>query len=56
MHPVHGLVLHQLSLQQRPLLYRAALSEMIVPYGDWRQHARLEACTGCVGVQHGNVG
>ena len=26
--------LHQLSLQQRPLLYRAALSEMIVPYGD----------------------
>lgn len=34
MHPVHGLVLHQLSLQDRPLLYRAALSEMIVPYGD----------------------
>ncbi len=34
MHPVHGLVLHQLSLQQRPVLYRAALSEMIVPYGD----------------------
>ena len=34
MHPVHGLVLHQLSLQGRALLYRAALSEMIVPYGD----------------------
>jgi len=33
-HPVNGLVLHQLSLQQRPLLYRAALSEMVVPYGD----------------------
>ncbi len=33
-HPVHGLVLHQLSLHQRPLLYRAALSEMVVPYGD----------------------
>jgi len=33
-HPVHGLVLHQLSLQDRPILYRAALSEMIVPYGD----------------------
>jgi len=33
-HPVHGLVLHQLSLKDRPLLYRAALSEMIVPYGD----------------------
>ena len=34
MHPVHGLVLHQLSLRGRPILYRAALSEMIVPYGD----------------------
>ncbi len=34
MHPVHGLVLHRLSLRDRPLLYRAALSEMIVPYGD----------------------
>lgn len=33
-HPVHGLVLHQLSLRGRPLLFRAALSEMIVPYGD----------------------
>ncbi len=33
-HPVNGLVLHQLSLQDRPLLYRAALSEMVVPYGD----------------------
>ena len=33
-HPVHGLVLHQLSLQGRPLIYRAALSDMIVPYGD----------------------
>ena len=34
MHPVHGLVIHQLSLQERPILYRAALSDMIVPYGD----------------------
>ncbi|MDG1124072.1 MAG: primary-amine oxidase [Pseudomonadales bacterium] len=34
MHPVHGLVLHQLALKGRPLLYRAGLSEMIVPYGD----------------------
>ncbi|MFT4798045.1 MAG: primary-amine oxidase [Candidatus Azotimanducaceae bacterium] len=33
-HPVHGLVLHELSLQERPILYRAALSEMVVPYGD----------------------
>ena len=33
-HPVNGLVLHKLSLQGRPILYRAALSEMVVPYGD----------------------
>jgi primary-amine oxidase len=33
-HPVHGLVLHQLSNQSRPILYRASLSEMVVPYGD----------------------
>ena len=33
-HPTHGLVLHQLSLQGRPVLYRAALSDMVVPYGD----------------------
>ena len=33
-HPVNGLVLHELSLQNRPILYRAALSEMVVPYGD----------------------
>ncbi|MCZ6870165.1 MAG: primary-amine oxidase [Gammaproteobacteria bacterium] len=34
MHPVHGLVLHQLSLAGRSVLYRASLSEMVVPYGD----------------------
>ena len=34
MHPVNGLVLHQLELQGRPILYRAALSDMVVPYGD----------------------
>lgn len=33
-HPVNGLVLHELSLEDRPILYRAALSEMVVPYGD----------------------
>ena len=33
-HPVQGLVLHQLSLAGRPIIYRAALSDMIVPYGD----------------------
>ena len=34
MHPVNGLVLHQITLQGRPILYRAALSDMVVPYGD----------------------
>jgi primary-amine oxidase len=33
-HPIHGLVLHQLSIGGRPVMYRAALSEMVVPYGD----------------------
>ena len=37
-HPVNGLVLHQLSYQDgdevRPILHRAALSDMVVPYGD----------------------
>ncbi len=33
-HPTHGLVLHGLSLNERPLLFRAALSDMVVPYGD----------------------
>lgn len=37
-HPTNGLVLHQLNYQDgaenRSILYRAALSEMVVPYGD----------------------
>jgi primary-amine oxidase len=37
-HPVEGLVLHRIGYRDgerlRPLLYRAALSEMIVPYAD----------------------
>ena len=37
-HPANGLVLHQLSFddgdERRPILYRAALSDMVVPYGD----------------------
>ncbi len=32
-HPVEGPVLHQVSLNKRPLLYRASLSDMVVPYG-----------------------
>ncbi len=38
MHPTDGLVLHQVSYddegERRAILYRAALSEMVVPYGD----------------------
>jgi primary-amine oxidase len=37
MHPMHGLVLHALGYEDggrvRPILHRAALSEMVVPYG-----------------------
>ena len=37
-HPREGVVLHQVSYDDggktRPILYRAALSEMVVPYGD----------------------
>ena len=32
-HPVEGPVLHQVSLNKRPILYRASLSDMVVPYG-----------------------
>jgi primary-amine oxidase len=34
MHPREGLVLHQVSYDGRPVMYRAALAEMVVPYGD----------------------
>jgi len=37
-HPINGLVLHQLGYldgdELRPILHRAALSDMVVPYGD----------------------
>ena len=29
-----GLTLHQVSLRDRPVLYRASIPEMVVPYGD----------------------
>jgi primary-amine oxidase len=29
-----GLTLHQIGLQQRPVIYRASIPEMVVPYGD----------------------
>jgi primary-amine oxidase len=32
--PREGLVLHQISLQSRPLIYRASIAEMVVPYAD----------------------
>ena len=31
--PISGLVLHNVTCQDRPILYRAAMSEMVVPYG-----------------------
>jgi len=32
-HPINGLVLHDVSFQNRPIFYRASLSDMVVPYG-----------------------
>ncbi|MCX7383698.1 MAG: primary-amine oxidase [Alphaproteobacteria bacterium] len=32
--PREGLVLHQLSIQDRPVIYRASITEMVVPYAD----------------------
>jgi len=31
--PIEGLALHQVSLNERPIFYRAGLSDMVVPYG-----------------------
>ena len=31
-----GLTLHQISLRERPVMYRASIPEMVVPYGDPR--------------------
>ena len=50
MHPREGLVLHTVSYtdagRSRPILYRAGLSEMVVPYGDadsnWRWRAAFD--------------
>ncbi len=50
MHPREGLVLHTIGYEDkgmvRPILYRAALSEMVVPYGDpginWRWRSAFD--------------
>jgi primary-amine oxidase len=50
MHPREGLVLHMVNYDDdgriRPVLYRASLSEMVVPYGDpdvnWRWRAAFD--------------
>jgi primary-amine oxidase len=50
MHPREGLVLHTVGYEDggktRPILYRASLSEMVVPYGDpdenWRWRAAFD--------------
>lgn len=34
LHPIEGLVLHQLTYDGRSVLYRGAMAEMAVPYGD----------------------
>ncbi|MDA3038336.1 MAG: primary-amine oxidase [Actinomycetota bacterium] len=34
LHPIEGLVLHQLTYDGRSVLYRGAMAEMVVPYGD----------------------
>ena len=31
--PIEGLVIHNLKLEDRPILYRASMSDMVVPYG-----------------------
>jgi primary-amine oxidase len=33
-HPIEGLVLHLVGYQDRSILYRAGIAEMVVPYGD----------------------
>jgi primary-amine oxidase len=47
MHPREGLVLHTVGYEDegrvRPIMYRAALSEMVVPYGDPDQNWRWRA-------------
>jgi primary-amine oxidase len=50
MHPREGLILHTVGYEDgdrvRPILYRASLSEMVVPYGDsdrtWRWRAAFD--------------
>merc|ERR1719247_1656413 len=40
MHPVHGLVIYDVSLHGRSILYRLSLSDMVVPYSDHdKQHS-----------------
>jgi primary-amine oxidase len=34
MNPLEGLVLHQVAYTDRPIMYRASICEMVVPYGD----------------------
>ena len=56
-HPINGLVLHGLSYRDgdevRPILHRAALSDMVVPYGDTDPMHRwkhvLDAGEACIG-------
>ena len=57
LHPTHGLVLHDVGYEDgdrvRPILYRASLADMVVPYGDpspmhyWK-HV-FDASEACIG-------
>jgi primary-amine oxidase len=38
LHPIEGLVLHQLTYDGRSVMYRGAMAEMAVPYGDPQGH------------------
>jgi primary-amine oxidase len=63
LHPREGLILHTVGYEDgdrvRPILYRAALSEMVVPYGDsdrnWRWRAAFDVGEYNVGRQTSSI-
>ncbi len=63
LHPREGLVLHTVGYEDdervRPILYRASLSEMVVPYGDsdrnWRWRAAFDVGEYNVGRQTSSI-
>jgi primary-amine oxidase len=63
MHPREGLILHTVGYEDgdrvRPILYRASLSEMVVPYGDsdknWRWRAAFDVGEYNIGRSAGSL-